>query len=248
MKRIWEFLGYLAVLATLFGVSLTTLLSDPQKAWVALALVLLTVLFIFFQIFRIVRNQLGNQHPSGFLPLSCFARYVTSDGSNVVYEVFRHLQIKSPCTGNFTHKFYWSGSKLPKIESDIQEVGKIISVPGETTSSIKLKFKKAKIYNDVEVIHLKMNLDDSDKKSGTFLEQKVKAPITFIAFKVELLHAQASYFGKQATLSRRDLEKGDRAAVEELEKYPFDANSKSFSCNLTNPEPGYAYRLEWNRP
>jgi len=248
VKRVWEFLGYLAVVATLLGVSFTTLLNEPQKAWTALALVALTIIFICFQVYRLVNSQLKNQHPSGFLPLSCFMRYVTSDGSNIVYEVFRHLQIKSSCTGHFTHQFHWSGSKSPRIESDIQEVGKIFTTPGETTNFIKLKFKKAKIYNDVEVIHLKMNLDDSDKKSGTFLEQNVHAPITFIAFKVELLHAQASYFGKQATLSRKDMKKGDRAAIEEIDKYPFDVNSKSFSCNLTDPEPGYAYRLDWDRP
>lgn len=248
MKRVLELLGYLGLMATLLGVSLTTLMSDPQKAWVALGLVALTLLLICYQVCRIANRQLKNQYPSGFLPLSSFTRYVTSDGNTIIYELFRHMQVKSPCAGSFTHEFGWTGSKLPKVESDIQDIGTVNSVPGETTSSVKLKFKNAKVFNDVEVIHLKMEMDDLDKKSGTFIEQKVTSPINFISFKVELLHASSAYFGKQATLTRKDLEKGDRAAIEKLRKYPFEATSKSFSCNLNNPEPGYAYKLEWERP
>lgn len=248
MKKFFEYLGYLAVVATLLGVSLTTLISDPQKAWVALGLVALTVLFICIQVYRLANGQLKTQHPTGFLPLSSFLRYVTSDGNTIIYELFRHMQIKTPCAGSFIHKFSWTGSTPPEIKSDIQEIGAINTVSGETTSSLKLKFKKAKVFNDVEVIHLKMNLDDSDKKSGTFLEHIVNAPINFISFKVELLHAKPSYFGKQATLTRKNIEKGDRAAIEKLGNYPFEATSKSFSCNLNNPEPGYSYRLEWERP
>lgn len=248
MKQIFEFLGYLAVLATLLGVSATTLLTDPEKAWTALALVVSTALFICFQVYRMVRAHLNAQHPTGFLPLSSFAKYATSDGKNITYEMFRHLQIKLPCTSHFEHKFMWTGSTPPKVESDIQEVGQINSIPGETTKSIKLKFKKAKIYNDVEVIHLNMSMDDSDNKSKTFLQHNVSSPISFISFKVELLHAGAAYFGKHATLSRKDLLKGVRANTEFLQIYPFDAMSKSFSCNMNNPEPGYSYTLSWDRP
>lgn len=248
MKRIFEFFGYLAIVATLMGVSASTLMTDPNKAWVAILLVAATVIFICIQIFRITKRQLEMQHPSGFLALSAFVRYASTDGKNITYEVFRHIQIKRPCLSYFEHKFMWTGSIPPKCESDIQEIGSIDSIKGENTKSVKLKFKRAKVYNDVEVIHLKMKIDDSDQKSETYLQQAVKSPVSVICFRVELLYADLKYFGKNAILTRRETSKGHRASDEVIAHYQFDANAKSYHCNVNEPEPGYTYRLSWERP
>ena len=248
MKRIFEFLGYLAVIATLLGVSATSLMVDTTKSWVAACLVAATVLFICIQIFRITKRQLEMQHPTGFLALSAFVRYASTDGKNITYEVFRHIQIKRPCLSYFEHKFMWTGSNSPICESDIQEIGSIDSIKGESTKSVKLKFKRAKLYNDVEVIHLKMKIDDSDQKSETFIQQSVLSPVSVICFRVELLYTGTNYIGKSATLTRRETAKGHRASDEVLGQYPFDASAKSFHCNINEPEPGYTYRLTWERP
>lgn len=248
MKRIFEFLGYLAVMATLLGVSATSLMVDTTKSWVAVCLVAATALFICFQIFRITKRQLEMQHPTGFLALSSFVRYASTDGKNITYEVFRHIQIKRPCLSYFEHKFMWTGSKPPVCASDIQEISSIDNIKGESTKSVKLKFKRAKLYNDVEVIHLKMEIDDSDNKSETHIQQSVLSPVSVICFRVELLHTDASYIGKSAVLTRQETAKGHRASDEVMRKYPFDASAKSFHCNITEPEPGYTYRLSWERP
>lgn len=248
MKRIFEVLGYLAVIATLLGISLTTLLDDPTKAWVALGTIILLVIFVCIQIYRVAKRHMEMQHPSGILPLSAFVRWATPDGKNITYELFRHIQIKRPCLGFFEHKFMWTGTQIPRCESDIQEIGSIDSIKGENTKSVKLKFKKAKVYNDVEVIHIRMKIDDSDNKSSPFIQQVVKSPISLICFKVELLHADQAYFGKQAVLSRKDDSKGLHATDEVIDSYPFDPSTKSFSCNVNDPEPGYAYRVSWDRP
>ena len=248
MKRILEFLGYLAVIATLLGVSASTLMTDAYKAWVAVLLVAATVVFICVQIFRITKRQMEMQHPSGFLALSAFVRYASTDGKNITYEVFRHIQVKRPCLSYFEHKFMWTGSTPPKCESDLQEIGSVDSIKGESTKAVKLKFKRAKVFNDVEVIHLKMTMDDSDQKSETFVQQSVNSPVSVINFRVDLLYADAKYFGNKATLSRKETEKGHRAADEVIGQYSFDASAKSYHCSVAEPEPGYTYRLSWDRP
>ncbi|MBK5008551.1 hypothetical protein IAE33_000411 [Pseudomonas sp. S60] len=230
------------------GVSATTLMTEPQKAWVAVLAVVATVIFICIQIYRITKRHMGMQHPSGFSALSAFVRYASTDGKNITYEVFRHIQIKRPCLSYIEHKFNWTGSTPPTCESDLQEIGSVDSIKGENTKSVKLKFKRAKIYNDVEVIHLKMAMDDSDKKSEPFLQQSVLSPVSVISFRVDLLYADTKYFGNKATLSRRETEKGHRATDEILGQYSFDATTKSYYCNVTEPEPGYTYKLSWDRP
>lgn len=247
MKRIFEFLGYLAVIATLMGVSASSLMVDATKAWVAVCLVAITAIIICLQVYRIAKKQLEMQHPTGFLALSAFVRYATTDGKNVTYEIFRHIQVKRPCLSYFEHKFLWTGSKQPVCTSDLQEIGGVDSIRGENTKAVKLKFKRAKVYNDVEVIHLKMKIDDSDQKSETFIQQSVLAPLSVLCFRVELLYTDASYIGKSATLTRRDTVKGHRASDEVLGDYQFDASAKSFYCNVNEPEPGYTYRLTWDR-
>ena len=230
------------------GVSASTLMTDKYKAWTAICLVVATVAFICIQVFRITKRQMEMQHPSGFLALSAFVRYASTDGKNITYEVFRHIQVKRPCLSFFEHKFMWSGSIQPKFESDLQEIGGVDSIKGENTKSLKLKFKRAKVYNDVEVIHIKMTMDDSDQKSETFIQQSVLSPVSVICFRVELLYTDTNYFGKKAILTRRETSKGHRASDETIGYYNFDATAKSFYCSVAEPEPGYTYRLAWERP
>ena len=248
MKLIFEYLSYIAVLATLLGVSASTLMTDEYKAWIAILIVVAVVAFIFFQVCRIAKRHMEMQHPSGYSALSSFVRYASTDGKNITYEAFRHIQVKRPCMSSLEHKFTWTGSIQPTFESDLQEIGNVDSIKGEITKSVKLKFKRAKIYNDVEVIHLKMKLDDTDQKSETFIQHTVMSPVSVICFRVELLYVDSKYFGKLATLSRKETSKGHRASDEFLSSFSFDANAKSFYCNITEPEPGYMYRLSWERP
>src|SRR5574343_533721 len=199
-RTIWETLGYLAVLATLLGVSVSNIVSKDTIAWIALAVFIIALAFSCYRLYCLTNCIITRRYPDGFLPLSSFVRYVCSDGKHISYELFRHIQIKQPYMSSFKHKFSWSGTQQPKCESDLQEIGKTEDVPGRTTKSLELKFKKPRIYNDVEIIHVKMQIDDSDQKSGTYISQTVHMPIKLICFRVELLSADAKYNGRYASL------------------------------------------------
>jgi hypothetical protein len=245
---VWETLGYLAVLVTLLGVSIRNILDDNTTAWIALTVFIVALAFSCYRFYYVTRCMITRRYPEGFLPLSSFVRYVCSDGKHISYEAFRHIQIKQPYMSSFKHKFSWSGTQRPKCESDLQEIGKTEEIPGVTTKSLELKFKKPRIYNDVEIVHVKMQIDDSDQKSGTFISQTVHMPIKLICFRVELLSADAKYNGKYASLRRKFIPNGKSALEEEVQTIPFDPHTKAFFCQVTDPEPGYDYTLSWERP
>lgn len=248
MKKIWEILGILASLAGLMGVSLAMIFDENTTRWIALAVFFLAVCFACFRLYQFTKKMMEQRYPEGYLSLSAFVRYVTSDGNNITYEVFRHIQVKRPVMSAFNHKFSWSGSKDPQCESDLQEVTTPVSIPGETTKQLKLKFKNARVYNDVEIVHLRMKLDDSDHKSLPFLNQTVKAPVRLISFRVELLHVNNSYYGKMASFKRKRIENGHAAIEEPLATIIFDVNTKSYFHQIADPEPGYHYTLTWEKP
>ena len=171
----------------------------------------------------------------------------TSDGKTYVYELYRHIQVKKPVMRIFEHKFLWSGTKDPRISSDLQTISPIKNIPGETRKVVELCFPQTRMYNDVEVVHLKMDCDDSDQAASPHIQHAVKHPIRVIAFDVELLHATKGYFGEKAKVIRRA--SGNGSAIEEpLATVDFDPVTKSFSYRLLNPEPGYDYRIMWPRP
>jgi hypothetical protein len=246
--KIWTIITNIAVVASLLGVGAVTFLTDPIKQWIALAIFVVALVYYGYQMYRFVQGSLTRRYPEGFLPLSAFVRYVTSDGYNITYEIFRHIQIKRPYLSNFDHPFNWTGSHEPKCESDLQYICKISSVVGKTTKLLQLKFKKPRIYNDVEIIHFRMELDDSDHKSQTYVGQNVHDPIRLVCFRVELLHANQAYYNKVAVVSRKRVDNGTNSLDEILVRVKFDQATKSYYHQVTDPEPGYNYRLTWERP
>ncbi|MFT8276608.1 hypothetical protein ACMSSJ_13855 [Kerstersia gyiorum] len=246
----WAFVGKVAVLATLLGVSATSFVDHSTKAWLAFFVVLATCAYICWRVYLWTKKSLTSRYPNGYATLASFVRYTTGDGDNYVYELFRHIQIKLPVLRYFDHNFTWSGSCDPKIESELQETGDVKprqNADGSAGSTVRLKFNEARLYNDSEIVHLKMNIDDSDQASSPHLAQSVMLPIRLLNFRVELLHAPPAYVRCVAKLSRRPIAQA-KAEYEHLRDIRFDPVTKSYSHQETNPEPGYEYKLSWDRP
>ncbi|PUA20377.1 hypothetical protein C7W93_11650 [Glaciimonas sp. PCH181] len=244
----WAFVANIAGLAGILGISVTNFLTDSLKSWIAVAAFVGVCAYLICQIFIISKKVLSQTHPSGFLPLSSIAKYVTSDGKNLEFETLRHLQIKRPFLRHIDHAFHWTGSKEPKVSSEIQIVQPVKRSQNTTASSVKMIFPRTRIYNDVEVVHIKMLIDDSDEKSETYLSMRVQAPICLISFQVDLLHVTQRYHGESAKFTRSLIENGSAAVIEDIKIIQFSASTKSFFHMVTNPEPGYEYKLWWPRP
>ena len=244
----WGTVGNIGALASIIGISATNWFSDPTKAWIALAMFILLLLFAGWRTYAVTTHFLKQHYPKGYLPLSAASKWTTSDGKNVSYELIRHIQIKRPVMTYFDHKFFWSGTKDPVVNSVLQTPSVLTGTDGETSKTCRLHFRTYKKFNEVEVLQILMEIDDSDEASSPHLAHRVESPIRLITFEVELLHADKKYFGKHAKLCRSSLEKGESAIVEHLKLIPFNSMTRSYSLQLPDPEPGFKYIFSWERP
>ncbi|MDP2805003.1 MAG: hypothetical protein Q8O24_03590 [Gallionellaceae bacterium] len=247
LKQWWQILVVGSVLTSVTGVSLATFASDPLKANIALGAFLLFLIFLGWRAQRTFDQVLGKTYPRGYETLSTFVRYSTSDGNNIQYETFRHIQNKVLVRDHMEHQFLWTGSKPPKITSCLQTIGDSQPVVGTAKSKVRVNFKKPILFNEVEVVHLRMEIDDSDHTSETYVGLLVREPTKAITFKVELLHVKQKYNGAYAKVLRNDIDKNNGNPPLEIDSVKFDIVSKSFEYILANPTPGYRYSLEWER-
>jgi hypothetical protein len=243
----WRLAGNLASLVAIVGVSATDLVADRWKSWAALTVFLLCVSYVAWLARKAFDTFSKLHYPDGYLCISSFFRYTTFDGKRFVHETHRHIQIKTAYEKRFTHKFLWTGSTDPVVTSDLQTVSAVEPVAGENTKRVTLMFPRVRMFNEAEVVQLRMDIDDSDEIAQTFLRQRVDQPIRLIHFRVELLHVSNKYFTQSALVTRCSTAV-DHATPEELSRVPFDAVTKSFSHQIIDPDPGYQYQLTWPRP
>jgi hypothetical protein len=208
--------------------------------------------FIFFNILLLVLVgtlvytilKLINNSTDEFESKSTFIKYETVDGNKITYEVYKLIQCKRPISSDYTYNFKWSGTHLPTIYSNLQDVTDIYDDknPSNYDRAI-LKFKNPLKFNDSCVLHFKADLDDTDQKSDTYVSNRILKPVDVIHLRVILKHKSNS---SNAVLERKKIDSVSQNFIE-LKEIAFDLNSKSYEHHLLNPEVGYIYRLRWER-
>lgn len=239
----------LTIIASLSSIASIVLLifNSHTTGVIALLLLLIFLILIYIRFFLALKKLLFISFPDGFIKLSTEVIYSTIDGKFITYENYKFLQCKQPILNEFSHNFKWSGSKTPIIKSNFQIVsGDIIKRDKDNFDSIMLKFTDPVFFNQVFVVHTKMELDDSDNRSKPYIETKIDTPLKLLSVRVELKHKDISYIEK-AQLRRKKINATLNAEYEDLDYISFDQNSKSYHLTLCNPEPGYYYRLDWTK-
>jgi len=237
-----------AAVFTVLGVSFTGIINDAYKAHVVFFVLILSIGLITYRIWKSIKENLKCAFPQGYLPISAHARYSTTDGKHINYQVLRAIQNKTPTLDKFTHKFYWTGSKKPSVSSLLQNTGEVIE-GDNNLSQVELKFRKALFFNEAEIVHLSMDIDDSDGSSEPYISLNVESPIRTITFTVELLHAPKGYSGNKAKLERLPSDRNVLQKEPELiSPVEFNILRKSFETTIPNPETGYRYTLTWEKP
>ncbi|AGW92097.1 hypothetical protein N234_18850 [Ralstonia pickettii DTP0602] len=243
----WQVVSNVGALLGILGVSITNFISDENKAWISLGVITILMVIVGWRVWKVTDHYVKQHYPKGYVPLSASARWTTSDGQNITYELTRHIQIKTARMRSFEQRFCWTGTKLPVVKSDLHTASSITDVPNENLKKFKLTFPQTRIFNDVEIVQFQMQIDDSDEAAETQVTQMVEDPMRLIDFRVELLHMNGRYQGQKATVSRIALDRSINAKDEVLDSIAFDPSTKSFSHKILNPEPGYAYKLAWPR-
>jgi hypothetical protein len=144
----------------------------------------------------------------------------------------------------YVHEFYWSGSQEPIISSLLQNCSPFIKAPKGEYEKAVLKFKKPLSYNEFAVVHIKMEIDDSDQKSLPYCEQAVKEVVQMINFRIELRHLEKH---SDAKISKRRMNAPVKDAYDHVAFTKFDPSSRAYEYTVFTPEVGYYYRIEWER-
>lgn len=247
--QFWAVFVATSTLFSFLGFGISELLKPDHntKAWIALSAVLLVSIgfLALHTVTAIIRHR--RRYPNGYSVISTTTTLSTLDGSALVYEVFKHVQIKRSFLADVTHSFTWSGTERPVVSSDLQTVRETLSQANGNTS-VMLGFDRIKRYDDVAVIHFRMKASDADKKSNPVLGVKVADELQVIDLTVQLLHASSSYQGS-ADFERFPIGVAATAAnTQPLKTIAFNTQLKKFEITYPNPAPGYVYQLRWTRP
>jgi hypothetical protein len=220
---------------------------DAHKANIALVLFAIFLIVMIVRAFIFFKNYLKCSYPKGYSKISTFYRYTTIDAKFIEYENYKHIQCKAPFLTEHEHGFHWTGDKKPKISSTLQTIDKKIIQGGDGDyDRVFLKFKNPLLYNEIGLIHMFMQLDDSNQKSETYLDSKIIEPIQMIQFHIELMYKPNDY-NEPARILRKSFKSNIPCQYEQIEQIQFEQRSKSYRHTLINPEVGYFYRIEWDR-
>jgi hypothetical protein len=245
-NQIWRILIALATIFGILGFGLKELLSDNQVVWITFSIVLFTCLALLsislFSLFRTIRKK----YPTGYTVLSYNSSMTTNDGITLVYESTKHVQIKQAILNSIIQKTTWTGTKEPSISSGLQKIDTVTKDESGIRTIVSV-FNKSRRYDEVETIHLKQVVDDSDKKSEPHIGMNVKESIQMISFAIRLLHVESNFKGK-AYFERTPIGAHRSASsIQKIEEISFDHRTKTFEKVHLNPDSGFTYYLSWDR-
>ena len=233
----------IASIASIIGLIVAVVFQN-YTAIIALSSIIVFLIILLFRIYQITRSFVIQRTHQGYNKLATYARYSTEDGKHITYELYKYIQCKSIIMDEHVHYFHWSGTNNPVINSALQEYKEFYKTPKGQFDKAVFKFKKPLIYNDFTIVHIKMELDDSDFASEPYCEQSIKEPIQLISFRIELRDRKKS---DNAKISRRKLDTPIPSKPEVYDYASFNETTMSYETIITSPDVGYAYSISWNR-
>ncbi len=239
--------AFFASFASILGL-VFLFISNKYAIFIALAFFSLMLLaftsYLIYFLFRILKSNDGNgDHENR----STFIKYETTDGKHIIYETYKLLQCKKPILTEMDYNFKWSGSIMPKITSDLQDVINVVDEKNpDSYDKAILKFKKPLHYNQNSVLHFKAELDDVDGKSLPHVETRVIDEIDIIHYRIILKNKNDNY-DSNAILTRCKMNSKMSAKFEKIKEIEFDKTTKSYEYHLLNPDVQYYYRITWEK-
>ena len=219
---------------------------DKNAVIIALSVFVLCLLVLLCALVKAINTYFRATSDADHDRIYTDIRYETSDGYNIDYNIYRIIQSKVPLLHQINHGFKWSGTKSPKVTSDLQELSFIQKGAMEDDfDTACLKFEQPLRYNETAVVHFRAELDDSDEKSETMISYKVSSFSELIHFRVILRHKGEDYREKAKVYMKRIGASVNK--LKEIDTIPFDTQTKSYEFLKERPEIGYLYILKWER-
>lgn len=246
LKNLWKWIASAAAVASIFGVVLF-FMADNVAVITALTFICILLLIITSYIIYTLQIFIKQNHVKDYDTIASFAEYRCDNRTNSTYDTYRLIQCKRPMLAEIKYHFKWSGSVLPKISSNCQDIKRPvhISSPDEWDYAI-LELKRPLTYNECTVLHVHTENDDTDGTASPYISLKVEFPISYIQFRV-LLSYKPKEYNRVATFERRKITSNVETDWEAIASIPFDTNYKSYTCMQERPTPGFYYRLSWEK-
>lgn len=242
-----EKLTNIGTFLSILGISGSSLFTNSAQGHLAFAIAILSIIYLSWRCHKAINEHLARKYEKGYKPIATFMRFSTADGKNCIYETYKHIQIKEPLAKCFKYKYYWSGTIPPKIKSSLQTVSDTVETTSDGWKSIDLAFTSPRIYDSPVIIHTHMQVDDSDEKAESYISLCITQPMQLIQFRVELLHAKSQNQSNAAYIERKPIVSNGSLPFEKIDVIKMDFSTKSYDYVIPNPEPGYLYRLRWDR-
>ena len=246
MNNTWvgKLFNIIAGLASIIGV-FYLFFTDKENGVIALCAFCVFLFFLLVAIWLGIYKLIRKEHPIDYKKITVFTSYETNDGIHGIYEVFKVIQSKRLILHQIEHNFKWTGSKMPEVSSELQEIKEVKESTANEYDKAILLLKRPLGYNETGTIHFKALTDDFDDKAQPHLDFKVDNVVNVIHFRVTLKHKEN--FSQPAKLLKKPIESKIPAEYEQYGSVSFDKQSKSYQYYLTDPEIGYYYRLEWEK-
>lgn len=194
-----------------------------------------------------INKMVHDDSKDDYKRISSIFIFQSNDGIKSTFEVFRTIQCKRLFLTEIPYSFKWSGSIVPKLESRIHTLGTMHHNEDRNRwDNTMIQFKHPLKYNECTVINVKTENDDTDGKAKPWISSRLESPIEMMTYRVLLAYKGAN-FNKPAYFERKKIDSQIDGDYMTIESVPFDKEHKSYFYCATNPEPGYIYRLRWEK-
>lgn len=214
---------------------------------VALAVFCVGLVVIVYSILKAINKLILDNSEKEYRSISSFYVYQSNDGRKSTFEIYRLIQCKRLFLTEISYKFKWSGTRLPILTSNAQTIeGVRHDTDKNKWDGARIKFGKPLRYNECTVVNVKTDNDDFDGMAKPWISCNLEAPIEMMVFRVMLSYKPSEY-KEPAIFERKKIDTEIDGAYEYLESVEFNTGNKLYSFCKTNPEPGYIYRLRWEK-
>ncbi len=236
----------LASICSIVGLVLM-FINNQLACIIALSVFCLGFIVLLYGILKAINKTILENSEKEYKSISTSYVFYSKDGRKSTLDTFRMIQCKRLFLSGIRFSFKWTGSKMSRLSSDIQTIDNVSHNDDVNKwDEAVLKFIKPLRYNECTVMHIKSENDDVDGIAKPWLSSKLESPIDMINYCVMLAYKPDGY-NKPAMFERKKIDTEVDGDFEQLESVEFDSGNKLYRYCKVSPEPGFVYRLRWEK-
>lgn len=240
----------LIILGTLASILSVVLLcfNNLIASFIAVCCLCVALFVLIWGLLNAIFKYTEQINKTDYRRIATFIEYKTNNAEIIEFQSYRIIQVKTPVLKSIDVIYNWSGNGKTEITSDLQHIGdKIDNIEKPRGySKATLTLQQPKLYNETAVFHHKITADDADYSSDTKVELKIDEPIDLVRVNISLGYKPDNYRGT-AKVERSAITHDGPPSYEQVVLIPFDPILKEFTYTLKYPDPGYFYKISWDR-